>query len=1847
MAIETDLTVSPYFESNQEDNYYKVLFKPSVPVQVRELNQLQKMLQNQIEEFGDNILKRGTIIRGCSFTFYNNYPYVKIKDNTVAGVEANPSLYLNSYVKNSSNLVAYVSTVDVGFEATTPDLKTLYIKYLNSGSNGSVSTFAQNEELTVYNPNNTIEDVSIVAGGSNYSNNDSLYFVSALVVQNTSSLTFGNGSDITQSTSNSRATIVEVNTSIFSDKTVLKIKPIAIDLANTQLTDSIWTFQAGPADTYSIRDGSSNATAQVLEVIGSGAEGSIITDSIGKVVATQVTSKGSGYYVNPYAAVKPTSGGASANVVAENYIDKVTVSGLEGSVGSGYAFGVSDGVIYQKGYFVDVAAQVVVVEKYSRFPNNVAVGFRTEEELISSLQDPNLLDNALGTPNYTAPGADRLKLTPVLDVLTVDEALANSEFLSLVEFSSGVPYKQNPRTVYNQIGDEMALRTKEESGDYVLDSFLVATTSSTNTQIDANTFTIAVDPGTAYISGYRIQTLGNKLIDVSKGIDVQTTNNASVSLNFGSYIKINNLAGNFPFATGASVDLYDTAVRYTSNVDRVEGGTITPTLDASFDAKDSVTSASDFIALPGNPFANGDFVLYYTATGNTALTGLSNNTNYFVVDANSSGVKLSTSFGGSNINITASASNETGHFLAKGQKIGTARVRSLYFDEGSVGTGEDEYFLYIYDVQMNSGRVFADTRAVYSGGTNKGVADVVLTRDATTNTDIAVLQETSASDGTTMDKMLFYSGFVSPLSINNFSYRYRTIQEVNGMANTGLLTIALTGSDYWPYSNGATLSTVQKKDIYIAPLNNLQANANIAGTISSFNSNTLITGSGTSFLSTFAAGDYIYLSNGSHTDLRRVTSVSSDTQLNTDANSSFSFSAVNASRYFPKHIPIPVSSRAGITANVSSNKRTLTIDLGTRLSGNSNVAVVAAYSVNTENLSISQKTPNRTRYVKIRPGNNSTGFSLTGIGTANGTISLSAGSNAVTGTSTFFSRDFTAGDIVEVKTIATTTQGGISVPGGTAFINSYFTVGTITNNTNMTFTTVSNFTDSTSTVRKAGNLDGPWCLGVPDVFRLRAVYLSDAATVNTDSFDVTSSFYIDHNQTQNYYGLSYLVKNKDSKLVIQPTDYLLVEFDAFTSTGTTHHINSYVDNVANNRFTTDSQPLSNLSSSYKSLNTFEIPQMMTKQGQIYDLVNQLDFRPYAEATATLATSASTANLNPLDTISFNSDDKKFPEPDADAVFNITEFLGRIDSVVVDKTGKISVLKGQPITDDTLFNSFRNVDSIPERAPDTILLNNLRIPSYPNTTEIISSVVRDFVDTGVINEKYLQYRNISKKITKLFTTIDIQDQQPSGYTMEDIGNLERRISVLEYYVALTLLELQIKDKIIPSSLSPNINRFKYGFFTDDFSSTAYTDVNNSEYSADIVKGRLIPSSEMIEHPYDDISCNCTPYLIVAQDTATGSANVTSTVSYNTLERQTSDKSKKGRGTPATYFTDTVDITMASDLGSNSGLVSVYCYFHGAFDKMEIYQSNTPGVFSNTPIYSTNNAVALSNTDINFMRTFPLFTVSISESDLRKHTIGSSGGVDGFLKNGGKISFNHSPSAGRFYRITVKKGQNSYMWKYLVQYPVNATNNLGSGCNITTPQPQKYIGVIVPERNFEIDLKAKNNSSKKKNWEEEEYKVSRITCRGLKPNTKHKFFVNKTDLTSKCDTTIEKNLKDVTFDGTASAWLSSIGLGLTDVMTNEKGVVAFDLFLDSTQFNNLDKLDGKKDNKFFLEIYNTDQSSYAAGKLEFKSRSNNNQTRDNGNKGSGGGGVTASPDGKGGTSYKDSAGNPASGNFKGNW
>jgi len=106
--------------------------------------------------------------------------------------------------------------------------------------------------------------------------------------------------------------------------------------------------------------------------------------------------------------------------------------------------------------------------------------------------------------------------------------------------------------------------------------------------------------------------------------------------------------------TGHSFDTQQNIVR------AFNANTGVQTVNSSFNASSAVNATADFITIASNPFANNDVVRYLVAASNTALTNLANDTVYYVVGANTTGIQLSTSRGGSAINLSA-GSSETGH----------------------------------------------------------------------------------------------------------------------------------------------------------------------------------------------------------------------------------------------------------------------------------------------------------------------------------------------------------------------------------------------------------------------------------------------------------------------------------------------------------------------------------------------------------------------------------------------------------------------------------------------------------------------------------------------------------------------------------------------------------------------------------------------------------------------------------------------------------------------------------------------------------------------------------------------------------------------------------------------------------------------------------------------------------------------------------------------------------------------------------------------------------------------------------------------------------------------------------
>ena len=88
-------------------------------------------------------------------------------------------------------------------------------------------------------------------------------------------------------------------------------------------------------------------------------------------------------------------------------------------------------------------------------------------------------------------------------------------------------------------------------------------------------------------------------------------------------------------------------------------------------------------------------------------------------------------------------------------------------------------------------------------------------------------------------------------------------------------------------------------------------------------------------------------------------------------------------------------------------------------------------------------------------------------------------------------------------------------------------------------------------------------------------------------------------------------------------------------------------------------------------------------------------------------------------------------------------------------------------------------------------------------------------------------------------ITISLHQQRRYTMEDIGNMDRRLQDVEYYTSLSLLESDARN--VKAYDDDGFDRLKNGFMVDDFTShgTSATQSIDFKCSLDFTEGELRP------------------------------------------------------------------------------------------------------------------------------------------------------------------------------------------------------------------------------------------------------------------------------------------------------------------------------------------------------------------------------------------------------------------------
>ena len=439
----------------EEKNFLRILFKPGVSVQVRELNQLQSILQNQIEKVGRGVFKEGPVPELAEeATIDSSISYVDIDIDATGFVDGLP--YLNE-----------IKAIRLDYDPTA-DPKVDFI-------NAEVLHYQALSETNRYR-----------------------FFIKYL-----SSVQDANVAD-----------------------------------------DNVQEFSA-------TRDVSGTPTPDTIE----------ITNEL----------------LNPDIA-GTTIYGAGTNM------------GTVHAVGKAMHAHTNEGVYFTKGQFVYSETQDIYVKlPVFDYLVNAKLVFRVVETIVNYQSDKSLLDNAAGYPNETAPGADRYTIDLQLALVSKDTTDNDLEFvnsstnifgystsigdtLQLLEIDNG-SVVQVARPEFSAMKDILAERTREESGDYALDPFLidingfyndpeddsicgrgvytlaqmgdsdivipandisgVAAGNLSEATVDANTgiddkitfgksrFIVGVEPSIAYVDGYRvaepekINVIGRKARDIS------------------------------------------------------------------------------------------------------------------------------------------------------------------------------------------------------------------------------------------------------------------------------------------------------------------------------------------------------------------------------------------------------------------------------------------------------------------------------------------------------------------------------------------------------------------------------------------------------------------------------------------------------------------------------------------------------------------------------------------------------------------------------------------------------------------------------------------------------------------------------------------------------------------------------------------------------------------------------------------------------------------------------------------------------------------------------------------------------------------------------------------------------------------------------------------------------------------------------------------------------------------------------------------------------------------------------------------------------------------------------------
>jgi len=1060
------------------------------------------------------------------------------------------------------------------------------------------------------------------------------------------------------------------------------------------------------------------------------------------------------------------------NGIAKGFTVAVTATNNAKAVASSAA--ITKGVYFVKGHFVLVDEQRIVISKYDNKPN-ARIGLKVVESIVTASEDDSLLDNASGTPNNSAIGADRYSLDLVLTHIPLDST-DDADFIELSRVVNGVQQAKAKPTEYSVLEENLARRTFDESGDYIVKPFSYKIRESLDDGInggvyevdqtteDGNTpsndlMTLQISPGKAYVRGYEIETVVPRFIDIEKPRDTKRVDGAISTMEVGNYIRVNKVVG-MPDTVGASSEIQDYPV----------------------------------VNLYDQPGATGEI-------------------------------------------------------------IGQARVRGFEFDSGNQASdndvfGENDQFkLFLFDVKIGTKLVMNDSLVAsqltvgsyITGVTSRSSGyvreidtdnNVIWVNSATGKFITGTNGENITSNNSAETNNLVTNSGSTALKIS--SAVYNTFEYVKSFSLSDAEDVASGGL-------GAGATTFQADSV-------LERSTQISGFVSTTAASATINGFNTLFEQDLRVGDAISIPSGAGgvNQIFYISQINSNTSLTIDA-------ATSTTTENPDGLPdVSVSSVAAYRRRSVLNDqdknilvRKLATDyISTLKPDGINVNTIAATvreefveSANEGKISISAagrfsaESNYNYQVVVLNPGVGASasagdyvnmenaGVSITGADTGSSKIEINVPVSIIG-----------SGSSVPVKVIATYTKTNAAPKSKSAAINK------------LLVRNISGVADyGTSTNHR------DWSLGTADVYKLLAVY--DSGTVGTAP-TIPNIVYNNLSGSQFQQGellvgedsgaVAMYIENVNSTLRVVPqsnTRFVAGELVTAQSSGITFNVTSYEKGSTNitGQFLLDTGQRDNIydiaklvkknvsfkptgdvvvlfksfshgtgdfftvDSYFGSVDYSEIPQYNSTRVDTetrdpdgnYDLESCVDFRPRVADAITAVDGTSGFKYVNAPSLDFNnrnfsglgSSVSLVPADNSNFLYDYEYYLRRNDSIFLTKKGKFVHVKGIP-------------------------------SEQPNRPLDIENAIR-LIDI-----------DMAPYASDVYNEVLVKKTRHKRYTMKDISRLEDRISTLEYYTSLTLLEkdaasLQVKD-------ANGLDRFKSGFVVDNFAGHATGDVLARDY-----------------------------------------------------------------------------------------------------------------------------------------------------------------------------------------------------------------------------------------------------------------------------------------------------------------------------------------------------------------------------------------------------------------------------------